>query len=150
MPFRDDAPWPAIRAFVRLLVAAPLLAGSLLLAFQPAAIHAFARTGLPDAVRVLLAGLEITASILFLLPRTVYLGGLALLAVLVAAMGLHATLHLGVGLQPLYLVLVAALLWIEYRVGRVARDRAATGTTAKDAATGAAMGSAMGSERPGE
>jgi hypothetical protein len=137
MRYRDDAPWQAIRAFVRLLVAAPLLLGSVLLAFQPAVIRSFARTGLPDGVRILLAAAEITASILFMLPRTVYLGGCGLLAVLVAAMGLHATLHLGVGLQPLYLVLVAALLWVEYRVRSTARKRPAAGV-------------AMGSGRAGK
>ena len=136
---RDEAPWQAIRAFLRIVVAAPLLAGSLFLAFQPAVIRAFARTGLPDAVRILLASVEIAASILFMLPRTIYIGGFGLIAVLVAAIGLHEALHLGVGSQPLVLVLVAALLWIEYRVRRATRGRAAAGG-AKNAATGVAMG----------
>jgi len=118
-----DSPWPAIRAVLRLLVAAPLLAGSVLLAVQPAAIRSFARTGLPDFVRGLLCGAEIAAAVLFLFPRTVYVGGLGLLAVLAAAMALHAALHLGIGLQPLFFALVAALLVAE----RAARRRAAAG-----------------------
>lgn len=129
---RAESPWPAIRAVLRLLVVAPLLAGSVLLAVQPAAIRAFARTGLPDFVRGLLAGAELAASILFLVPRTVYAGGLCLVAVLLSAMALHAALHLGVGLQPLFLALVAALLIAE----RIARRRAAAGAAAETEGTG--------------
>lgn len=136
-----DSPWPAIRAVLRILVAAPLLIGAAFLTFQPAAIRAFARTGLPDSARVLLSSAEITASILFMLPRTVYVGGFGLLAVLAAAMGLHAALHLGVGLQPLFFVLVAALLLAEFRAGRGARRRPAAG---------AALESTLESSRAGE
>jgi hypothetical protein len=114
-------PWPALLTLTRIVVALPLLAGSLALAFVPAAIRAFALTGLPDGVRGFLVGAEIAASVLFILPRTVYVGGLGLIAVLVAAMGLHAALHLGVGLQPIFLLLVAALLGAE----RAVRARAA-------------------------
>jgi hypothetical protein len=114
-------PWQALLVLARVVVAAPLLAGGILLAVQPAAIRAFARTGLSDGVRGFLVGAEIAASILFILPRTVCVGGLGLIAVLVAAMGLHAALHLGVGLQPIFLLLVAALLVAE----RAARARAA-------------------------
>jgi hypothetical protein len=129
---RADSPWPAIRAVLRLLVAAPLLAGSILLAVQPAAIRAFAQTGLPDFVRGLLVGAEIAASVLFLFPRTVYVGGLGLLAVLAAAMALHAALHLGIGLQPLFFALVAALLVAE----RAARRRAAADAGAETESAG--------------
>jgi hypothetical protein len=121
---RAESPWPAIRAVLRLLVAAPLIAGSVLLAVQPAAIRAFARTGMPDFVRGLLAGAEFAAALLFVFPRTVYAGGLCLLAVLAAAMGLHAALHLGIGLQPVFFVLVAALLWAERAARRPAKKMA--------------------------
>jgi hypothetical protein len=117
---------------LRILVAAPLLAGSVLLAVEPAAIRAFGRTGLPDFVRGLLAGAELAASILFLFPRTVYAGGLGLLAVLVAAISLHAALHLGIGLQPLFLVLVLALLIAE----RAACRRAAADAAAETESAG--------------
>ena len=83
-------------------------------------------------MRGLLTGVEIASSVLFLFPRTVYVGGLGLMAVLVAAIGLHAALHLGIGLQPVFFALVAALLIVE----RAARRRAAADAGAEAESAG--------------
>jgi hypothetical protein len=76
-------------------VALIVLMQASLLALAPAQISAFHKTGLPDAVRVALAWGEILFAGLFLVPRTVKLGGYGLLVIFGAAMVLHF-LH-GVG-----------------------------------------------------
>jgi hypothetical protein len=85
-----------------------ILAESAAFAFSPAAAHAFAKTGLPNFVRLALAWTEMAAAILFLIPRATMAGGWFLMAVLVSAIVLHL-LHgwLDVGA----LVVYAAATW---------------------------------------
>ncbi|MBZ5653695.1 MAG: hypothetical protein LAO56_00295 [Acidobacteriia bacterium] len=66
-----------------------ILAESARFAFSPGAAHAFARTGLPDFIRLTLAWAEIAAAILFLVPRATVVGGWFLIVVLGAAIALH-------------------------------------------------------------
>lgn len=58
-------------------------------AFSPASAHAFAKTGLPDVIRLALAWAEMAAAIVFLIPRTTMAGGWLLLVVLAGAIVLH-------------------------------------------------------------
>jgi hypothetical protein len=69
---------------------------------------AFAKTGLPNFVRLALAWTEMAAAILFLIPRATMAGGWFLIAVLVSAIVIHL-LHgwLDVGA----LVVYAAATW---------------------------------------
>ena len=66
-----------------------ILAESVRFAFSPGAAHAFAKTGLPDFIRLALAWAEIAAAILFLVPRATVAGGWFLIVVLAAAIVLH-------------------------------------------------------------
>jgi hypothetical protein len=59
------------------------------LAFGSSATAVFARTGLPDFVRVCLAWSEIAAGILFLIPATLIFGARLLLAVFLGAIAIH-------------------------------------------------------------
>jgi hypothetical protein len=77
-----------------------------LLAFAPAQIAAFHKTGLHDAIRILLAWGEALFACLFLLPRTMKLGGYGLLIIFFAAMGLHF-LHGGGGIEVLLIYAAA-------------------------------------------
>ncbi len=85
-----------------------ILAEAAAFAFSPAAAHAFAKTGMPNVVRLVLAWGEIAAVILFLIPRTVIAGGWFLIAVL----GLAIVLHLLHGWWDVgSLVIYAAAAW---------------------------------------
>jgi len=66
-----------------------ILAEAAAFAFSPRAAHAFAKTGMPNIVRLVLAWGEIAAVILFLIPRTLIAGGWFLVAVLGLAIVLH-------------------------------------------------------------
>ena len=66
-----------------------ILAEAAFLAFAPSSIQAFARTGLPDWVRIVLAWSEMLLTLLFLVPRTIVVAGWGLLLVFVFAAGLH-------------------------------------------------------------
>jgi len=66
-----------------------ILAEAAIFAFSPAAAHSFARTGMPNAIRWILAWGEIAAVILFLIPQTVIAGGWFLVAVLGFAIIVH-------------------------------------------------------------
>jgi hypothetical protein len=59
------------------------------LAFASSQIHAFSKTGLPEWLRPLLAGSEILAAILFLVPFTSIVGSYLLLAVFLLAALVH-------------------------------------------------------------
>jgi hypothetical protein len=82
-----------------------------LLAFAPAEIKAFSRTGIPDWVRMVLAGGEIFASVLFLIPRTLMIGGYSLFSIFVFAAAVHI-LHgkLGIGVLIVYAAAVIAVM----------------------------------------
>jgi hypothetical protein len=66
-----------------------IIAESARFAFSPEAAHAFARTGLPNFVRFVLAWAEMAAAILFLVPRATIAGGWFLIGVLVFAIVIH-------------------------------------------------------------
>lgn len=74
-------------------------------AFSPASAHAFAKTGLPDFVRLGLAWAEMAAAVVFLVPRATKIGGWLLIAVLLCSIALHV-LHgwLDVGGLLIYIV----------------------------------------------
>jgi hypothetical protein len=59
------------------------------LAFATAQIHAFSKTGLPPWIRPVLAGGEIVAAVLFLLPFTSVVGSYLLLLVFLLAALVH-------------------------------------------------------------
>jgi hypothetical protein len=66
-----------------------ILLESLHFALSPSAAHAFSKTGLPNFLRLGLAWAEIAAAILFLIPRTVVVGGRFLIFVLALAIVVH-------------------------------------------------------------
>src|SRR5581483_6459707 len=85
------------------------LYGAAMLAFGQAEIHSFhSHIGLPDWVRLSVAGVEIVAALIFLFPRTVVAGGTALLFTFAIA----ALIHILHG-QPNvgFLVVLAAAVW---------------------------------------
>ncbi len=88
-----------------------VLTEACLLAFAPAEINAFSRTGIPDWVRMVLAGGEIFASIVFLIPRTLVIGGYSLVSIFVFAAAVHI-LHgkLGIGALIVYTAAVIAVM----------------------------------------
>ncbi len=66
-----------------------ILAEAATFAFSPTSAHTFAKTGLPDVIRLVLAWGEMVAAILFLIPRAIVTGGWLLIGVLVLAIVLH-------------------------------------------------------------
>jgi hypothetical protein len=62
---------------------------SCLLAFEPGRIRAFQHSGLPHLIRPILAGSEIIAAVMFLVPYTNVAGGYCLLSVFAAAAAVH-------------------------------------------------------------
>lgn len=81
-----------------------VLVEALFLAFSPKAIQAFGRTGLPEMLRILLAGGEILGAVLFLIPRTMAVGGWALVVVF----GLVAVVHVLHGMMDIGALVVYA------------------------------------------
>ena len=77
-------------------------------AFSARSAHDFAKSGLPDFIRLLLAWGEMVAAILLLIPRTIIAGGWLLIGVLVVAIVLHF-LHGWWNVGPL--VVYAAATW---------------------------------------
>jgi hypothetical protein len=57
--------------------------------FAPAALHHFARTGLPQWMRPALGGSEIVAALLFLVPAGGTVGGCLLLLIFSVAIAIH-------------------------------------------------------------
>jgi len=109
---------PAALRILQWVLGLVILEESLRFAFSPEAAHAFAKTGLPNFIRLSLAWAEIAASILFLIPRATVVGGRLLIVVLGAAIVVHI-LHgwFDVGV----LVVYAAAAWAV-----VAKQSAAT------------------------
>jgi hypothetical protein len=58
-------------------------------AFSPSAIHRFAQTGLPQWIRPALAGSEIIAALLFLIPAASVIGSYLLLLIFAIAIVVH-------------------------------------------------------------
>jgi hypothetical protein len=82
---RARSPIVALRWIVGLV----LLAESARFAFSPSAAAAFAKTGLPQMVHLGLAWSEMIAALIFLVPRTVRVGGTMLIVVLAFAIVVH-------------------------------------------------------------
>jgi hypothetical protein len=80
---------PAALRILQWVLGLVILEESLRFAFSPEAAHAFAKTGLPNFIRVGLAWAEIAAAILFLVPRATVVGGRFLIVVLGAAIVIH-------------------------------------------------------------
>jgi hypothetical protein len=62
---------------------------SAMFAFSPGGAHFFAKTGLPGWVRPALGGAEILAALLFLVRRTVMVGGYSLVVIFFLAIIVH-------------------------------------------------------------
>jgi uncharacterized membrane protein YhdT len=86
-----------------------LLLESCLFAFSPAQAHAFARTGFPQWLRVALGSAEALAALLFLMPRTVRLGGSFLLGIFSLAAVIHV-LHGSPNVGALAIYAIAVLM----------------------------------------
>lgn len=88
-----------------------VLVEALFLAFSPKAIQAFGRTGLPDLMRIVLACGEILGAVLFLIPRTVAVGGWSLVVVFSLAAMAHL-LHgmMGIGTLLVYTAAVIVVM----------------------------------------
>lgn len=88
-----------------------IMAQSAVFLFSPSAAHIFARTGLPNFVRLGLGGMELVAAILFLFPRTMMTGGWLLVVLLSIAILLHLV-HgwFDVGALVVYVVAIWAVI----------------------------------------
>jgi uncharacterized membrane protein YphA (DoxX/SURF4 family) len=85
-------------AALRWVLGVVLAGQAAVLLFHEPAINSFARTGLPPAVRLVLAWSEIVAALLFLIPATLRMGAWCLLAILAGAILIHLTIgSLGIG-----------------------------------------------------
>jgi hypothetical protein len=84
---KDRLP-PALR-ILQWVLGLVILAESARFACSPGAAHSFAKTGLPDFIRLGLAWAQIAAAILFLVPRARAVGGWFLIVVLVLAIVIH-------------------------------------------------------------
>ena len=98
-------------------VGSVVLVESIRLAFAPSQIHAFSRTGLPAWTRPLLAGSEIVAAILFLVPVTSVVGSFLLLAVFFLAALIHV-LHGQHDVGVLAVYSMAVLVSLAHRNGK--------------------------------
>ena len=88
-----------------------ILVEAALLAFAPARVGAFGKTGIHDWVRVGLAWSEMLFAILFLVPRAMIVGGWGLLVVFLFAAGVHV-LHgwMDVGYLVIYSAAVLVIM----------------------------------------
>ena len=84
------------------------------LAFLPSQIQAFSRTGLPRWIRPMLAGSEIVAAVLFLLPFTRVAGSYLLLVVFLLAAAVHI-LHRQLDVGALAVYSMAVLVSLAHR-----------------------------------
>ena len=105
-------------AGLRWAVGLVVLYESCLLAFEPGRILAFEQSGLPHFIRPFLAGGEILAAVLFLIPRTKVAGSYCLLIVFAIAAAIHI-MHgqYGVGALVVYSMAVWVCL-AEPEVGK--------------------------------
>jgi len=111
---------PAALRILQWVLGLVILEESLRFALSPEAAHAFAKTGLPNFIRLGLAWAEIAAAILFLVPRAMVVGGRFLIVVLGAAIVIHI-LHgwFDVGV----LVVYAAAAWAVVAVKSAATEQ---------------------------
>jgi hypothetical protein len=99
---------PAALLVLQWVLGLVILEESARFAFNPEAANAFAKTGMPNFIRLGLAWAEIAAAVLFLVPRATVAGGRFLIAVLAAAIVirlLHGWFDVGV------LLVYAAATW---------------------------------------
>ena len=82
--------------------------------------HGQAHLGVSPWIVVILAGVEVVAAVLFLVPRTRDGGGYALLAVLLAATSIHVLLREAPSLDFL---VYATAIWVVLRDSRPAAPR---------------------------
>jgi len=94
-----------------------LIVESLRLAIDPLAGRHFARAGMPLWMRPALAWTEIAASVLFLVPFTMMLGGYLLLVIFFVAVLLHI-LHGEFNVGVLFVYGMAVLVSMVYRADR--------------------------------
>jgi hypothetical protein len=80
---------PAALLILQWVLGLVILVESFRFAFSAQAVHTFAKTGMPNFIRLGLAWAEIAAAILFLVPRATVVGGRFLIAVLAAAIVIH-------------------------------------------------------------
>src|SRR5437868_11741832 len=66
-----------------------ILAESANFAFSPGAAHSFAKTGLPNFIRMALAWSEMAAAVIFLIPGAIVVAGWLKIFVLACAIVLH-------------------------------------------------------------
>jgi hypothetical protein len=95
------------------------------LAFLPSEIHAFSKSGLPAWIRPGLAGSEIVAAVLFLVPFTSVVGSYMLLWVFLLAAVVHV-LHGQYDVAVLAVYSMAVLVNLAHRrgtAGEIAHDR---------------------------
>ena len=123
------APFPAIgsgragRASIVALhwpVGLVLLVQAFGLAFSARARAEFAGTGLAPVLRPLLAWSEVASALLFLYPRTMMLGALGLLGVLLATVGVH--LYLAQGFAGLLVYMAAIVAVVTHRSESLGKD----------------------------
>jgi hypothetical protein len=105
-----EAPFLALR----LILGFVILFESVLFLFGAEAGHAGAARHLPAAVRLGLGWSEVLASVLFLLPPTVTIGGWSLIAVFCGAAFIHLA-HGDFGIGGLLIDAAAVLVVIEHR-----------------------------------
>jgi DoxX-like family len=92
-------------------------------AFGTAVMRVFAETGLPVWIRPALGGIEIVATVLFLLPVTTVVGGYALLVVFLFAAVLHL-LHGWYDISALVLYAMAVLVSLADQERGTRKERA--------------------------
>jgi hypothetical protein len=111
--FGKDFSMTALRVVLGLVV----LWRSCAFVFAPRSAEAFARTGLPDALRLTLGWCEIVAAVLFLIPRTLVAGAWSLVAIFLLAGAIHV-LHGEYDVTGLAVWAVAALAVLAHRPER--------------------------------
>lgn len=100
-------PYAAAFAIASVLIAARLFLPAAALTFSAREAIAFKSTGLPNWIRLALALPEMLGAVLFVIPKTFYLGASVLLLDLTGAI----IVHLSLGIKPfsLYLLMAAVL-----------------------------------------
>ena len=110
--------------FMRVVLGIVVLAQSFEFLFGADAIRAFAHTGLPDAVRLILGWSEVAAAALFLLPQTLVIGAWSLLMVFFGAVVLHLA-HGKFDIGGLLVYSMVVIVVLAHRGSRRARTDAA-------------------------
>jgi hypothetical protein len=102
---------------LHVVVGVIVLIESLLFALGDEAARVVAHLGLPPLLRPVLGGLEALAAIVFLIPRTVVVGGWALLVIFALASIVHV-LHGQYNVGSLVVLAAAVFAVMAHRAGR--------------------------------